>query len=58
MEYCPTGLWDSKKDGEVFSEKEAAKIIEQCLSAMVHYMSRNIVHRDLKPDNILFGKNG
>jgi serine/threonine protein kinase len=37
MEFCPKGLWDNKKDGDVFTEPEAAGILEQCLSAMIHY---------------------
>jgi calcium-dependent protein kinase len=37
-----------------FSEKKAAKIIRQVLSAMVICHGANIVHRDLKPENILF----
>lgn len=58
MEFCPKDLYADKKDGKVFSEKEAAIIIEQCLLAMVHYHSRNLVHRDIKPENIMFGRDG
>ena len=58
MEYCPKGLWDDKQPGQVFSEAEAAKIMQQCLSAMIHYMLRNLIHRDIKPDNIMFGTDG
>jgi serine/threonine protein kinase len=28
MEFCPKGLWDDKKPGEVFSESQAASIMK------------------------------
>lgn len=37
-----------------YSEKEAATIISQILSAVGYMHSRNIIHRDLKFENILF----
>ena len=36
-----------------FSEKDAAGIVEQILSAMAYCHERNISHRDLKPENLL-----
>ena len=44
-----------------FSEKEAANIMKQLLSAVNYLHSLNIVHRDLKPENIMLNqkpKNG
>lgn len=44
-----------------FTEKQAASVIKQLLSAIVYLHHRNIVHRDLKAENILFedtGKDG
>jgi calcium-dependent protein kinase len=54
-EYCPGGdLYDYIKKQKFFSEKKAAFIIDQLLSAMNHLHSKKIVHRDLKPENIVF----
>lgn len=36
-----------------FTEKDAAAIIEQILSAMAYCHERSICHRDLKPENLL-----
>lgn len=36
-----------------FSEKDAAGIIEQILSAIAYCHSKSISHRDLKPENLL-----
>ena len=36
-----------------FSEKEAAPIMKQLLSAISYSHKNHIVHRDLKPENIL-----
>ena len=36
-----------------FSEKEAAPIMKQLLSAICYSHKNHIVHRDLKPENIL-----
>lgn len=37
-----------------FSEKMAADIMKQILSAVLHCHEKRIVHRDIKPENILF----
>jgi calcium-dependent protein kinase len=54
-EYLPGGdLYDYIKKQKYFSEKKAAFIIYQVLSALNHLHSKRIVHRDLKPENIVF----
>lgn len=53
-ELCTGGeLFDEIAKKSVFSEKDAAVIIEQILEAISYCHSRSIVHRDLKPENIL-----
>lgn len=37
-----------------FTEKNAARIMKQLLSAVAYCHSKHIVHRDLKPENMLF----
>ena len=39
-------------------KKEAATIIKQVLSALVHMHENQIVHRDLKPENIMLENPG
>uniref|UniRef100_A0A7E4V8S0 Ribosomal protein S6 kinase n=1 Tax=Panagrellus redivivus TaxID=6233 RepID=A0A7E4V8S0_PANRE len=39
---------------EKFTEKEAARIMTQLVSAVSHMHSKGVVHRDLKPENIIF----
>ena len=54
-EYCSGGdLYDYIKRQKNFSEKKAASIIHQLISATNHLHSKKIVHRDLKPENIVF----
>ena len=36
-----------------FSERDAAAIVRQVASALMHIHRRGIVHRDLKPENLL-----
>lgn len=40
------------------SQKTRMKIVQELLSAMSYYHSKQIIHRDLKPDNILITRNG
>lgn len=51
MEMCEGGDLHSRPHG---SERDAATIIEQVLSAVAYLHDRNIVHRDLKFENILY----
>ena len=58
MELCTGGeLFDrilSRLDsGKGFTEKEAADIFKQLMSAVHYCHSRKITHRDLKPENLL-----
>ena len=53
-EYCDGGeLFDEIITRKSFSEKDAAQIIKQVLSAIAYCHSQNVCHRDLKPENIL-----
>ena len=55
MEYCDGGeLFEHLISIGRFSEKDAAQIIKQILSAIKHLHDKNIAHRDLKPENIIF----
>lgn len=55
QEYCSGGdLYDYIKRQKNFSEKKAASIIHQIISAINHLHSKKITHRDLKPENIVF----
>lgn len=63
MEECQGGeLFDKiiehiDKD-QMYSEKEAAEIIIQVLSAVEYCHNNGICHRDLKPENLLYQKKG
>ena len=58
-EYCSAGdLYDYIRKQKFFSEKKAANIMFQLLSAVNYLHKKNIVHRDLKPENIVFIKTG
>lgn len=60
MELCSGGeLFDkiSEKD-HLFSEKEAAKIMERLLRAINHCHRIDIAHRDIKPENIMYSADG
>lgn len=59
MEECTGGeLFEriiSNANGQnIFSEKKAAIIFTQFMSAICYCHSQHIIHRDLKPENILF----
>ena len=53
-ELCSGGeLFDKIIAVKHFTERQAADIIRQIISAVFYCHSNNIVHRDLKPENIL-----
>jgi calcium-dependent protein kinase len=47
-------LFDRIVASETLSEKRAAKVIHQILSAVSYIHKHNIIHRDLKPENCIF----
>lgn len=54
QELCKGGeLYEQIYQIESFTEKSAATIMKQLLSAVYYLHSVNIVHRDLKPENIM-----
>ena len=56
-EYCSGGdLFDYIQEQVSFSERKAAIIFKQLISAVNHLHKKKIVHRDLKPENIVFIK--
>ena len=60
MEECHGGtlfdrlLKNMEEEGEAFSEKEAAKIFKQIMSAIYYCHSQGIAHRDLKMEMFYF----
>jgi len=57
-ELCPGGeLFDEIQNRKFFSEKDAAELMEQVLSAVYYCHKNQISHRDLKPENILLEGN-
>jgi len=59
MEECSGGelfdrIYDRISSKNLYTEKEAAKIFKQFMSAVCHCHSMKICHRDLKPENLLF----
>jgi calcium-dependent protein kinase len=59
MEYCTGGelfqkIMERAEQDKAFSEKEAAVIFKQLMSAVSYCHSQGICHRDLKPENIIF----
>ena len=53
-EFCSGGeLFDTISEKGVFTEKEAAHLMKQIISAVCYSHQNNVVHRDLKPENIL-----
>lgn len=58
QELCKGGeLYEQIYHIESFTEKSAAIIMKQLLSATYYLHSMNIVHRDLKPENIMLESN-
>ena len=63
MEQCNGGeLFDKItlhiENEEMYTEKEAAEIIKQVMSAVEYCHNNEICHRDLKPENLLYLKKG
>ena len=59
MEYCRGGeLFDritaKTEKSQQYTEKEAASLFKQIMSAINYCHKNGIVHRDLKPENLLF----
>ena len=54
MELCTGGELLSRVTNNRYKEKEAAKLMEQIVLAVVYCHEKGICHRDLKPQNILF----
>ena len=59
MELCTGGelfdrIIDNTDQGKQFSEKQAAAIFQQMMSAINYCHKNGIVHRDLKPENLLY----
>ncbi|OMJ91761.1 hypothetical protein SteCoe_5662 [Stentor coeruleus] len=58
LEYCEGGsLMKKLKENVVFTEKQAAEIIDQILSGVAYIHQKNLIHRDLKLENILLQSN-
>lgn len=47
-------LFDQVVEKQCYTEKEAAPLLAQTLSAIAYMHSQGIVHRDIKPENLLF----
>ena len=54
MELCTGGELLSRMKNNRYKEKEAAKLMEQIVSAVAYCHEKGICHWDLKPHNILF----
>ena len=62
MEECTGGelfdrIAEKIKKKQPYTEKEAAHIFKQLMSAIAYCHTNNICHRDLKPENILYTSN-
>jgi calcium-dependent protein kinase len=42
------------KQNKLFSEKKAAELMKQIMSAVFYMHKQNVCHRDLKPENMLY----
>jgi len=51
-------LFDRIVEKGSYSEKDAADLIKQVLSAVAYMHDQGVVHRDLKPENLLYYSNG
>ena len=63
MEECMGGelfdkITEHIENDEMYSEKEAANILLQVMSAVEYCHNNGICHRDLKPENLLYLKKG
>ena len=47
-------LFDRIVEKGSYTEKDAADLIKQVLSAVAYMHSMGVVHRDLKPENLLY----
>lgn len=55
MELCTGGeLFDRIIKSGHFSERYAASIMKQILSAVAYCHANDVMHRDLKPENVLY----
>ena len=59
MELCTGGelfdrIVDNTENGIQFTEKQAASLFKQMMSAINYCHKNGIVHRDLKPENLLY----
>jgi serine/threonine protein kinase len=50
-------LFDKIVEYQFYSEKDAAAVVAQVISAVGHLHDAGIVHRDLKPENLLLSSN-
>ena len=51
-------LFDRIVEKGSYTEKDAADLIKQVLSAVAYMHSEGVVHRDLKPENLLYSTKG
>jgi calcium-dependent protein kinase len=59
MELCTGGelfdrIVENTESGKLFTEKQAANLFKQMMSAINYCHKNGIVHRDLKPENLLY----
>ncbi|GAX34479.1 serine/threonine-protein kinase [Nodularia sp. NIES-3585] len=47
-------LEQRQSQGEVFSEEEVVKILQEILPVLSYIHSRDVVHRDISPDNLIW----